>query len=70
VQIYLRKAQDTVTMAIHDNGCGFNLAEKSKGGGMGLANMQDRAAALGGKLDIITQPSAGTIIIVTIEEAA
>jgi len=70
VQIHLQKVQDTVTMAIHDNGCGFNLAEKSKGGGMGLANMQDRTAALGGKLEIVTQPGAGTSIIATIKEVA
>jgi len=68
VHVHLQKEQDTLIMAIHDNGCGFNLAEKSKRGGMGLANMQDRAAALGGKLEIVTQPGVGTSIIATIKE--
>jgi len=70
VRIHLQKVQDIVTLAFHDNGCGFDLAEKSRGGGMGLANMQDRAAAMGGKLEIVTQPGAGTSIIATIKEVA
>jgi two-component system NarL family sensor kinase len=68
VHVLLQAAGNTVTLAVHDNGCGFNLAEKSKGGGMGLTNMQERSAALGGEFEIVTQPGAGTSIIATIKE--
>ena len=32
-------------------------------GHMGLANLRDRAAAAGGRLDVITEPGGGTRII-------
>jgi signal transduction histidine kinase/putative methionine-R-sulfoxide reductase with GAF domain len=70
VHVNLQRVQNTVSLAIHDNGCGFDLREKSTGGGMGLTNMQERSAALGGVLEIISHPGAGTSIIATIKEAA
>ena len=70
VHVHLQRVQNTVSLAIHDNGCGFDLSEKSTGGGMGLTNMQERSAALGGVLEIISHPGAGTSIIATIKEAA
>jgi signal transduction histidine kinase len=70
VHIHLQQTQESVTLAIHDNGCGFNLSEKFNSGGMGLVSMKDRSAALGGALEIISQPGSGTSIIATIKEAA
>jgi signal transduction histidine kinase/putative methionine-R-sulfoxide reductase with GAF domain len=70
VHVHLQQLKDSVTLAIYDNGCGFDLGEKSKSGGMGLVNMQDRSAAMGGRLEIISQPGVGTSIIATIKEAA
>lgn len=53
---------------IQDNGIGFNLEEQSQSGGMGLANIQERADELGAELLIKTEPGQGTDIIVTLKE--
>jgi signal transduction histidine kinase len=58
-----------VELEIADNGCGFNLQDKSLGGGMGLATMQERTNALKGSLRVLTQPGDGTRVIATIEES-
>jgi two-component system NarL family sensor kinase len=55
-------------MEIIDDGCGFNPEEKGKAGGMGLANMQERTAALGGQLALHAQPGQGTRITVTFQD--
>jgi signal transduction histidine kinase len=70
VHVHLQQAPDKVIIEIHDNGCGFDLEEKSAGGGMGLANMQERCRALGGELAIISHPGGGTSIIATIKEVS
>lgn len=58
------KEKDTVSLVIEDDGKGFDL-EKIEGG-LGLMGMRERAESLGGRLDIISQPDRGTIILVTI----
>ncbi|HUQ33557.1 MAG TPA: ATP-binding protein, partial [Pyrinomonadaceae bacterium] len=50
---------------IRDDGCGFTpqeaSASRSKGrGGNGLPNMRERAEQLGGRLEIVSSPGAGT----------
>jgi signal transduction histidine kinase/ligand-binding sensor domain-containing protein len=52
---------------IKDDGCGFTPKEpddaRSKGrGGNGLPNMRERAAQLGGRLEIASSPGAGTLL--------
>ncbi len=52
---------------IKDDGCGFlpkdPAAERSKGlGGNGLPNMLERAGQLGGRLEIVSAPGAGTTL--------
>jgi signal transduction histidine kinase len=49
-----------MTLAIVDNGSGFDLAEVS--GGMGLQTMRDRVAQLGGRTRILAAPGQGTEI--------
>lgn len=70
VEVRLRQEPNLVQMEITDNGCGFDLEEKLRSGGMGLLNMQERTAGLGGDLQIQTVPGQGTSIIATIQEAA
>lgn len=55
-------------MLIEDNGRGFDVAAAHKGSGMGLTTMGDRAAALGGELELISVPDQGTKVKVIIEE--
>jgi signal transduction histidine kinase len=68
VVVDIRAENGKICMIIEDNGCGFDIAGAQKGSGMGLTNMHDRAAALGGKLELISSPDQGTKVIVNIEE--
>jgi len=61
VQIKIRCSAKGVEILVTDNGKGFDPAKPSVGG-MGLQNMHDRAADLGGKLFIESNPQKGTSI--------
>lgn len=51
---------DHVTVTVADQGQGFSPAElRSGAGGFGLRSMDERVAALGGKLEIESAPGAG-----------
>jgi two-component system, NarL family, sensor histidine kinase DevS len=50
----------TLTLLIGDNGRGFDPAEGRSAGHHGLANLQSRAEALGGSLQVKSKPGAGT----------
>jgi len=58
------------TGEIVDDGCGFDTASIRPNGndrrGLGLAGMHERVAQCGGKLEIISQPGAGTMLRVRI----
>ena len=54
-------------MRISDDGEGFIVEDVLQRGGMGLINMQERAAKLGGKLDITSIPGKGTKIKFTLQ---
>ncbi|TKJ31288.1 MAG: hypothetical protein CEE40_01920 [Chloroflexi bacterium B3_Chlor] len=52
-------------VSVQDNGKGFNLLSATANypqQGLGLAGMQERAKALGGELQIDSQPGRGTIV--------
>jgi signal transduction histidine kinase len=59
----------TLVLDVTDNGRGFDPADVAPDGHFGLANMRDRAAALGGDLTISSAAGAGTHIIVRIPAA-
>jgi len=61
--VRVQVADDTLVLAIEDDGRGFDAARRAEPGHMGLANLRDRAAAAGGRLDIATEPGRGTRII-------
>ena len=56
-------APDSVTLAIEDDGVGFN-PDAPSGDGFGLTGLQERARLLQGKLQIRSQPGQGTRITV------
>jgi signal transduction histidine kinase len=68
VHIYLQIEPHQVQMEIVDDGVGFVPAEVLAGGngrtGWGLLGMQERAALLGGKLVIESEPGKGTRLYV------
>jgi signal transduction histidine kinase/ligand-binding sensor domain-containing protein len=60
VTIRLNYNQDTVELAVDDNGRGFDLEQKP--GGVGLRSMQERAKLIGGQMAIESTPGNGTHI--------
>ena len=70
VNIDLTTDEENLTMTISDDGVGFDAAlvpnPLASKGGAGLINIEIRATAIGGKVDINSQPDQGTTIILTV----
>ncbi|MBX3057686.1 MAG: sensor histidine kinase [Anaerolineae bacterium] len=67
VQITLSYMTDMVILDVQDNGVGINgAAPSSLGGGYGLQAMRERAAQLGGAVEIESEPGEGTTVVVSI----
>jgi two-component system sensor histidine kinase DevS len=64
-RVSLRHLGEAVVLEIDDDGRGFDPAS-ARGTGNGLTNLEDRAAALGGKLSIDSTPGEGTVVRVII----
>ncbi len=62
VTVELLNDNNSVTLYIKDNGCGFDNSENKKVGSFGLEGMRERAMLIGGELDINSQPMKGTTI--------
>jgi two-component system sensor histidine kinase UhpB len=54
----------TVTLAIADDGCGFETAAARLG--LGLLGIRERVAALAGSFDLATSPGRGVRIVITL----
>lgn len=68
VSVILERRSDMVRLIIEDDGVGFNvaLADASGDGTCGLVGMRERAALLGGTLDIESSATGGTTLITRI----
>lgn len=64
VTIALELTPHGVQLRISDDGCGFDLALVNHDRHLGLISMRERAAEIGGTLDLHTRPGIGTEIIV------
>jgi signal transduction histidine kinase len=64
-RVSLRHLGEDLIMEIDDDGVGFDPSS-ARGSGNGLKNLEDRAAALGGKLNIDSTRGEGTAVRVTI----
>ena len=66
VRLSLRKRDNTIELAIEDNGLGFNLEEalsaESSKRGLGLASMKERIELSGGFFAIESVKGKGTIV--------
>ncbi len=62
VRLELRYTENAVILRVTDDGCGFEVAQEPPAGTRhwGLASMRERAAAIGGRLTLVSQPGAGT----------
>lgn len=63
VEISLWFTDDRALMEIRDDGKGFDMESKTRNIGHGLANMQTRAEAAGGEVDVASASGEGTTIL-------
>ena len=66
VSVRLTLHGNELTLAIHDNGIGFDPETVTKGSSLGLLGMRERALTLGGWVEIASKPGQGTVIVVVI----
>lgn len=64
VEIEFRIENDCLSLKLTDNGRGFDAAQESEG--HGLVSMRERAAAMGGKLEMMSQTNQGTTIMLLV----
>lgn len=60
VDVALGAEKGILTLAIADNGRGFNALELSESECLGVAGMQERASLAGGILEVQSRPEKGT----------
>jgi PAS domain S-box-containing protein len=72
VDITLEKRQGRVMLTVLDDGIGFvPMRRKSRqAAGMGLVGMRERAAIMGGSMNVESEPGKGTLITVNIPVSA
>ena len=72
VEVQLKNDGKTLTIFVKDNGRGLPRQEEfiSGPGHFGLRGMRERMTHLGGSLEIESQPSSGTTVIVRVAEPA
>jgi signal transduction histidine kinase len=61
VVVSLREEDGALVFSVEDDGKGFDAATAAKGAGM--QNMSDRLAALGGSLEVRSEPGDGTTVV-------
>lgn len=66
VQLSFRTEGANAVLEVADEGRGFDTDAPPRAGHLGLANLQERAASLGGTLEIRSRPGAGTRIIASV----
>lgn len=64
VVISLRREGDQAVFRVEDDGRGFDPKRRAGAGHFGLLNLHDRAASVGGALEIDSEPGRGARIIV------
>jgi signal transduction histidine kinase len=64
--VKLKFREGKLTLMVRDDGTGFEIEEIDKTRHLGLVGMQERAQLVGGELNIISKPKAGTTIQLTI----
>jgi PAS domain S-box-containing protein len=67
VAITIHSGPDGINLRISDNGRGFDALKETTSGGLGLVSMRERAAKLGGVLEIETASGRGTTVTLTLD---
>jgi signal transduction histidine kinase len=68
VTVSLDICSDQITLRVVDDGAGFDLGviEPTSGRHLGLISMRERAAELGGQLELHSEPGKGTEVVVVV----
>jgi len=68
VAVELSLEPQGLCLTVTDDGCGFDPAtvQPRTDGGVGLIGMRERVELLGGQLDVVSAPGAGTQIVATV----
>lgn len=66
VTAQLRVINDKLTLSITDNGKGFDISKSDQHKTLGLLGMKERAAMMGGTLDVKSEPGRGTAVIISV----
>jgi two-component system, NarL family, sensor histidine kinase UhpB len=70
VEVLLERRHDSVLLVVEDDGIGFEAGGGMKGQGFGLVGMRERAALVGGNVEIESAPGQGTTVLVRIDVPA
>jgi len=66
IRLAMHSEDDFVELTVEDDGVGFDAEEEPPAGHLGLANLRQRAAALGGMMTIESSPGEGTRLSIRI----
>ena len=66
VAVAIQQEEGSLVLTVADNGCGITEAEKLSRESLGLLGMQERAHVIGGCVDIVGVPGAGTTLHVRV----
>jgi PAS domain S-box-containing protein len=61
IALTLQTTDHALALEVRDDGCGFDPKHR-RGQALGLLSMEERALALGGRLDVRSTPGRGTVI--------
>ena len=66
--VLLKRTSGDVEVIVEDDGRGFDVESvtASRGGGMGLTGIQERASLMGGHVEVESTPGAGTTLFVRV----
>jgi len=60
--VQLEYGRGEIALEVRDDGCGFRAEIESPAGHYGLTGMRERAAAIGGTLEVTSEPGSGTTV--------
>jgi len=66
VEVELKARNSRLTLAVIDDGRGFDPLELSDSEGLGVAGMRERASLVGGTLEVYSQAGKGCRVLFTV----
>ncbi len=66
IQVDAWADENTLTLRVEDSGRGFDQAKISRNISFGLRGMSERLSAVGGNLEVVSEPGSGTILTAVI----